>query len=69
MIALGTSLIVLGMALLFSGLFFLLRSRRNHSPSQESFDESLERTKYFLQQMREERGELTRTPAHPPNSR
>jgi len=58
MIALGTSLIVLGMALLFSGLIFLLPTERKHSALQESFKESEERIEYFLQQMREDRGAL-----------
>jgi hypothetical protein len=63
MIALGTSCIVLGMAFLVSGLIFVLPTpfpRKPVQPSaqQESFKESRERTAYYLQQMREERGEL-----------
>jgi hypothetical protein len=39
-------------------LIFMLPDRRKRSGSQESIAESLERTDYYLQQMREERGEL-----------
>jgi hypothetical protein len=56
--ALGSSLLVLGLAFLLSGLIFMLPDRRKRSVSQESIAESLERTDYYLQQMREERGEL-----------
>jgi hypothetical protein len=44
--ALGTSLIVCGMAFLFSGLIFLLRvpSRRKHAAQQESVKQSQEQT-------------------------
>jgi hypothetical protein len=56
--ALGTSLVVLGLAFLLSGLIFTLPDRRKRSVSEESIEESLERTDYYLQQMREERGEL-----------
>jgi hypothetical protein len=57
--ALGTSLIVCGVAFLFSGLIFLLPgpSRRKHAAQQESFKQSQEQTEYYLQQMREERHE------------
>jgi hypothetical protein len=56
--ALGTSLIVLGLAFLFSGLIFVLpMPRRKNSRQQESFEESRERTEYYLKQMREERDE------------
>ena len=64
MTALGISLIVLGMALLCSGLVFLLPSfilpTRHEDPPpqpQESFEESQERTARYLQEMREERDE------------
>jgi hypothetical protein len=57
--ALGTSLIVCGVAFLISGLIFLLRvpSRRKDAAQQESFKQSQEQTEYYLQQMREERHE------------
>ena len=56
--ALGISLIVGGMAFLFSGLLFLLPTERKLSSRNESFEESRERTEYYLQEMRKERGEL-----------
>jgi hypothetical protein len=55
---LGASLIVLGLAFLFSGLVCMLPTGRKHSVAQESFEESQERTEYYLRQMREERDEL-----------
>jgi hypothetical protein len=63
MIALGTSCIVLGMTFLVSGLilyYLCLSYAKPVQPSaqQESFKESQERTAYYLQQIREERGEL-----------
>ena len=63
MTALGTSLIVLGVAFLFSGLIFVLPKPSGHKPvqpsaQQESFKESRKRIAYYLQQIREERGEL-----------
>jgi hypothetical protein len=54
---------VLGMALLCSGLVFLLPSfilptrHEDPPPPQESFKESQERTARYLQEMREERDE------------
>jgi hypothetical protein len=64
MTALGISLIVLGMALLCSGLVFLLpsfvlptRHENPPPPPQESFKENQERTARYLQEMREERDE------------
>jgi hypothetical protein len=56
--ALGISLLVLGLAFLLSGLIFTLLDGRKRSAPKESFDESQERTNYYLQQMREERGDL-----------
>jgi hypothetical protein len=52
------------MALLFSGLIFVLFGRKPVEPSaqQQSFKESQERTAYYLHQMREDRGELTPAP-------
>jgi thioesterase domain-containing protein len=56
--ALGASLIVLGLAFLFSGLIFVLPlPRRKRSRPKESFEESQERTEYYLKQMRKERDE------------
>jgi hypothetical protein len=56
--ALGTSLIVLGLAFLFSGLIFVLPlPGRKGSRQKESFEESQERTAYYLKQMRGERDE------------
>jgi hypothetical protein len=56
---LGISLVVLGLAFLLSGLIFMLPlpSRRKQAPQKESFEESQERTAYYLQQIREERDE------------
>jgi hypothetical protein len=58
--ALGTSLIVLGLASLLSGLIFMLPipHRRKHSAQEESFQDSQERTEYYLRQMKEEHREL-----------
>jgi hypothetical protein len=63
MTALGTSLMVLGVAFLFGGLIFALPKPSGRKPvqpsaQQESFKESQERTAYYLRQIREERGEL-----------
>ena len=56
--ALGISLIVGDMAFLFTGLIFLLPTERKLSSRQESFEESQERTEYYLQEMWKKRGEL-----------
>jgi hypothetical protein len=63
MTALGASLMVLGVAFLFSGLIFVFPKPSGRKPvqpsaQQKSFKESQERTAYYLQQIREERGEL-----------
>lgn len=55
--ALGVSLMVGGLALVVSGLVFLLPITRQISGKNESFEESQARTEYYLQQMREQRGE------------
>jgi hypothetical protein len=55
--ALGTSLIVLGVAFVFSGLIFMLPTGRKDSVPKETFEESRQRTEHYLQQIREERGE------------
>ena len=53
--ALGLSMIVGGVAFLFSGLIFL---KRKVSARKHSFEESQEEIEYYLRQMRKERGEL-----------
>ena len=55
--ALGVSLVVGGAAFLISGLLFLLPTGRRVRSPQDSFEESRQRTEYYLQQMREERRE------------
>jgi cytochrome c biogenesis protein CcdA len=54
--ALGLSMIVGGMAFLFSGLVFLLPTERKLSARKRSFEESQEELEYYLSQMRKERG-------------
>ena len=54
--ALGLSLIVGGMAWLFSGLIFLMPTA--DSARKRSFEESQEEIEYYLRQLRKERGEL-----------
>jgi hypothetical protein len=58
--ALGTALIVLGVASLLSGLIFMLPApdRRKQSAQEEAFKESQERTEFYLRQMKKERREL-----------
>jgi hypothetical protein len=56
---LGVSLLVLGSAFLFSGLIFMFPNGPQRSAPKESFEESQERADYYLQQMREESGELS----------
>jgi hypothetical protein len=56
--SLGVALLVGGMAFLVSGLIFLIPTERKLSSSQETFEESQERIEYYLEQMRDERGEL-----------
>jgi hypothetical protein len=48
------SMIVGGMASLFSGLIFLLPTERALSDTNESLEESRERIEYYLRQMRKE---------------
>ena len=57
LLALGISLIVGGLAFLVSGLLFLLPAKRKILDANESFEESQARIEYYLQQMRESRGE------------
>jgi hypothetical protein len=52
---LGLALLVGGMALLFSGLVFLLG--RRHQP-QESFEDSQERIEQYLREIRKNRDEI-----------
>jgi hypothetical protein len=56
---LGVSLIVLGAAFLFSGLVFLLPVGNKRTAPRKSFEHSQKRTEYYLQQMRNERGDLS----------
>jgi hypothetical protein len=51
---LGMALAVGGMALLFSGLVFLIPIRGRRRPSQESFEDSQKRLKGYLREMRGE---------------
>jgi hypothetical protein len=55
--ALGISLIVGGMAFLFSGLVFLLPSEKKLSGRKQSFEESQKEIEYYLQQLRNPRDE------------
>jgi hypothetical protein len=55
--ALGLSMIIGGVAFLFSGLIFLLQTERKLSARERSFEESQEEIEYHLRQMRKERGE------------
>jgi hypothetical protein len=54
----GLALIVGGMALLFSGLVFLIPVRGKRHPPQESFEDSQARIEQHLREMRESRGEI-----------
>jgi len=54
----GMALVVGGMALLFSGLVFLIRDRETRDPPQESFQDSQERIERYLREMRKNRGEI-----------
>ena len=56
MTTLGIALIVAGLALVCGSLTFLLFTRRE--PSQESFEEDLDRIEHHLDEARGERGEL-----------
>ena len=53
--ALGLSIIVVGVALLFSGLIFLLPTQRKLSARKHSLEESQAEIEYYLGQMRKER--------------
>ena len=54
--ALGVSLIVGGVAFLFSGLIFLLPRERKLSSLEHSIEESQEEIEYHLSQMTKQRG-------------
>jgi hypothetical protein len=54
----GIALVVGGMALLFSGLIFLIPVSGSRHPPQESFEDSQERIEQYLQEMRKNRGEI-----------
>lgn len=56
--ALGLSMIVGGVAFLFSGLIFLLPIERRLSAGDQTFEESQKEIARHLEQMRSERGEL-----------
>jgi hypothetical protein len=53
----GIALVVGGMALLFSGLIFLIPVSSSRHP-QESFEDSQERIEQYLRAMRKNRGEI-----------
>ena len=55
---LGVSMIVAGVAFLFSGLIFLLPIERRLSAREQIFEESQEEIERHLEQMRSEREEL-----------
>jgi hypothetical protein len=55
---LGLALVVGGMALLLSGLIFLMPMRGRRSPPKESFEESQHRIKQYLEQIRSERNNV-----------
>ena len=54
----GMALVVGGMALLFSGLIFLLPVRGVRPVTRESFEDSQERIEQYLREMRRSRGEI-----------
>jgi hypothetical protein len=53
----GLALVVAGMALLFSGMIFLISVRDRHSSPRESFEDN-QRIEQYLREMRESRGEI-----------
>jgi hypothetical protein len=54
----GVALVVGGMALLCSGLIFLMPVRGRRSQPQESFEDSQNRIEQYLREMRRRRGEI-----------
>ena len=57
--ALGWSLIAGGLALLVSGLIFVLPIRRNQSAQQENIEQTIEEIDDRLHEMRRERGDTS----------
>ena len=55
---LGVALVVGGMAFLFSGLVFLLRTERKISSRMESFEDTQQEIEYHLSQMRKPSDDL-----------
>jgi hypothetical protein len=55
---LGMALVLGGMALLFSGLIFLIPVRGKRRPPRESFEDSQQRIERYLHEMRRGRGEI-----------
>jgi hypothetical protein len=55
---LGISMIVTGVAFLFSGLIFLLPTERRLSAREQIFEKSQKQIEHHLEQKRSERGEL-----------
>jgi hypothetical protein len=53
----GLSLVAGGLALVVSGLTFLLTKRRDNSPVQAKTDESLETINHYLREIRQQRNE------------
>ena len=49
-----------GMALLFSALLFLIPIRGSRSAPDESFEESLDRIRRYLREIRRDHGEIDR---------
>jgi hypothetical protein len=54
----GLALFVGGMALLFSGMIFLISVRDSHPSPKESFEDNRRRIEQYLREMRESRGEI-----------
>jgi len=57
--ALGWSLIAAGLALLVSGLIFVLPIRRKQSAQQEDIEQTIEEIDDRLHEMRRERGDTS----------
>jgi len=53
----GIALVVGGMALLFSGLIFLLPFPGKRSPPRESFEDSQQRIEHYLREIRRNRSD------------
>jgi hypothetical protein len=59
MTALGMALVASGLTLICVSIGFAMFAGGEPSPSQDSFEERLERTEHHLDEMRRERGELS----------